>query len=358
MRSLPKAKRSFWGVQGAFRWTPSFAVALAALTSLSLVAFLGKAYENTLRGIDSNIHAKVSMDVTSGGFLPVIPPAAGREASMPTQPAAGSDESAASSPEEAKGLVVAGSNINSYFNDHPFFYFWLNGKIMRWLGPSGWSARLLTGIFSTGCVLLTLLLGAQLHSVFFGFLSALFFLLSRDVILTGATVSLDPPMLFFILLSFCFWAKRSWHGMALAAGIGLWFKTPVVLLVYPTAVVIEAGENFLTKKSGGPVRQWVLPLGLSLCAALAIGSLVWVATGFIGSWHWVEDYWVRQFWGTAMGGRGRAYRADEWMFFRLIKNGFIPGLPFLIWGILRTAATIQIRSCKKSSVVETRHFSI
>ncbi len=49
-------------------------IALVSLLALAAVAFLGKAYETTLRGIDSNIHAAVAMNVTSGpGLAPHLP---------------------------------------------------------------------------------------------------------------------------------------------------------------------------------------------------------------------------------------------------------------------------------------------
>ncbi|MEO5971005.1 MAG: hypothetical protein ABIQ95_13835, partial [Bdellovibrionia bacterium] len=55
------------------RISSRFTVACISLVSLAFVAFLGKSYETSLRGIDSNIHAKVSMDVTSRGWKPVLP---------------------------------------------------------------------------------------------------------------------------------------------------------------------------------------------------------------------------------------------------------------------------------------------
>src|SRR4051794_15187619 len=106
-----------------------FKTAWIALISLAFVVFLGKAYENTLRGIDSNIHAAVSMSITSPDqWLPKIP-----------------------APDPNPGI----RGQVKPFNDHPFTFFWINGKIMRALGPSAWSARVLTASFSVGCIVLT-----------------------------------------------------------------------------------------------------------------------------------------------------------------------------------------------------------
>src|SRR4051812_24041485 len=117
----------------------SFLSARIALLALAAVAFLGKSYDSSLRGIDSNIHAAVSMSVTAGpGIAPRLPiPIKNFSAAAPARTDSGIDP-------------------NRVFNDHPFFVFWLNGWIMRALGPSAWSARLLTGLFSVGSVGLTL----------------------------------------------------------------------------------------------------------------------------------------------------------------------------------------------------------
>src|SRR3569832_1610753 len=99
-----------------------YKIALISLLSLAFVAFLGKSYENLLRGIDSNIHAKVSLSATASGkkmpHLPIPSPNSGSSTADP----------------ERRSYSV---DPHSYFNDHPFFYFWVNGWTMRALGPSG-----------------------------------------------------------------------------------------------------------------------------------------------------------------------------------------------------------------------------
>ncbi len=275
-----------------------FKIAWIALICLSFSLFLGKAGDNLLRGIDSNIHSAVSMDVTSTGFLPKLP--------------------------------ITDPNLNTRdlgppFNDHPFFFFWINGWIMRALGPSAFSARILTASFSTGCIILTFCLGQSLYSTFFGFLSAIILLFTRDIVLTGGGVSLDPALLFFILLSFFYWQKEKWILTAISAGVGLWFKTPVVLLVFPTAIVV----SLLQKKS----LQIFQKIILSTLLALFIGSFIWIATGWIGGWGLVQDYWVRQVWGTAVGGRNQGHRPNLFLPLAMIRRGFIPGLPLLLLGL-------------------------
>lgn len=285
-----------------------FKIAWIGLICLSFSIFLGKANQNLIRGIDSNIHATVSMDVTSKGLIPKLPMA---------------------------GFQMTAADPASNFNDHPFFFFWINGWIMRALGPSGWSARVLTATFSVGCVVLTFLLGEALESALFGLISALFLLFTRDIILTGGGVSLDPALLFFTLLSFLFWQRKQWIWVGVTTGVGLWFKTPVVLLVFPTAFLVSIFQN-KSERSGEPslFHEFKKIAGAALLA-LALGSLVWLATGFIGGWDLVRDYWVRQFWGTVVGGRNRPHQLNLLLPFQMIRNGFVPGLPFLLLGLIQ-----------------------
>lgn len=280
------------------------------LASLALTTFLGKSDQTTLRGIDSNIHASAALAVTSAGFLPRLP------------------------------IVLRGDSehaVDQVFNDHPFTLFWLNGHVMRAWGPSAWSARLLTALFSVGSVLLVFLIGSHLQGQTFGLLSAVFAIFSRDFILTSATMSLDTALVFFILLSFYFWRRRFWVGLSLAAGFGLWIKTPVVLLVFPTALLVEAVE--------GTLRRNFRTLVLCGVAALVLGSGVWILTGVLGGWSLVTDYWSRQLWGTAVGGRGSAATGfDPGFWLYTIRTGFLPGLPFLAVGLYRILLSRKLRS--------------
>ncbi len=284
-----------------------FVAALVSLFSLALVTFLGKSYETTLRGIDSNIHASVAMSVTSkpGSLLPLLPtPIKNFSAASP-----------ASGPS-------TGLNPDRYFNDHQFPGFWLNGLVMRAFGPSSWSARLLTALFSVGCVVLVFLMGWRYRSRAFGVVAALFLTFSRDFILTSATMSLDTVLAFFILLTFYLWQRGRWLGLGLAAGAGLWMKTPIVLLVFPVGVVTEA----LLGKLKPHLMKWIA----SLTLALVLGVAFWTYVGLAGGWDLVIDYWHRQLWGTVVGGRSVGQGTQWGFFWYYVRTGFLPGLPLLI----------------------------
>ncbi|MGK5085195.1 glycosyltransferase family 39 protein [Bdellovibrionota bacterium FG-1] len=282
-----------------------FWTALVSLSALASVTFLGKAYETSLRGIDSNIHGAVSMSVTSGpGLAPRLPiPIRNFQAAAPSVPGSKLDP-------------------NLYFNDHPFFLFWVNGLILRAFGPSAWSARLLTALFSVGTVLLTFLIGSLLVSRPFGMVAALLTVFCRDFVLTSATMSLDTALVFFIVLTFYLWLRGRWFWLGIAAGVGLWIKTPLVLLVFPTAVIYAAIQKKLK-------QDW---RGLACAGGLAVlvGSIIWIYTGVHGGWELVQDYWLRQFWGTAVQGRGQAQGTDFGFFWYYVRTGFLPGFPFLL----------------------------
>lgn len=289
-------------------------IAQLALLCLASVVFMGKSDETLLRGIDSNIHAAVAMGVTSQGARPRLP--------MPLRPYQSSGPS-----------VTDPAKSDTVFNDHPFFLFWANGLIMRAFGPSAWTARLLTGAFSVGAVALTLSIGTLLGGQVFGLLAAIFLVFCRDFVLTSATMSLDTALVFFILLSFFFWLKRRWLALGLAAGVGLWMKTPVVLLVFPTALITDLLERVPRTE----LKARTLRLIGAGAVALFVGSLLWIYTGYAGGWDLVKDYWVRQLWGTAVGGRTISQGTQWDFFFYYVRTGFLPGLPFLIWALIKIA---------------------
>lgn len=262
-----------------------------ALACLGLVVFLGKAYETSLHPNDSALHASVAMQVTSHGILPKLP-------------------------------IQMGGVGFSNFNDHPFTLFYINGWIMRALGPSAFSAKLLPGLLAVGCILLTGVLGALLYSELLGFISAFLLVTSPEYIKMGANFHLDHPMTFFILLSFVLWLKERPILAGLAVGAGVWIKTPVALLLLPTAFLVSLIQKDFKQK----FRSLVL-LGIS---SLACVLMLWVVIGAIGGWSTVQDYWVRQVWGTAIHGRGFGAAPDYFLFFKYIAKHDIPWVVFLI----------------------------
>lgn len=272
----------------------------AALAALAVVVFMGKGYETALPPNDSAFHALVSMNMTEKGPIPLLP--------VPRV-------------HNYNGETIGG------FNDHPFTLFYINGWLMRWLGPSSWSVRLLPGLFAVGSVLLTGVLGILLSSPIFGYLAALFLLFTPEYIKWGATFHLDHGMIFFILLSFILWMKGRWISSGIAAGIGTIIKTPVALLVIPVSFLVlfferKSNKAFFTKD----LPKWFQ----QVLAALVIVVTFWGLTAYLGGIEIVKDYWERQVMGTAVGGRNFDNSIDYLLFFKYALKRFAPWILFWI----------------------------
>jgi hypothetical protein len=269
--------------------------AFVSLIALASLTFMGKAYENSLQALDSTTHAMLALEVTQNGNTPALP---------------------------MKNFVT-NVKTSQTFNDHPFTLFYLSGLAMKAFGPSAWTARLVPTLFSVGCVLLLAILGSMLYSPAVGLIAGLILMVSRDFIMIGARFHLDTPMVFFILLSFIAWWKNRPVLTGIAVGMGLWMKTPVAFLIYPAALLTLILTRTLT-------IQEFKKLFLSGVIALFTGSLVWVVTGYLGGWDLVVDYWTRQVWGTAVGGRGNSNARDYGMGWQLLRDHYIPWLYLLI----------------------------
>ncbi len=266
-------------------------LALTALIALSVIVFNGKSYETTLQAIDSSVYARLALNATPNGWPPKLP--------IP----------------DTAGRWIDG------FNDHPFTLLFVNGEIMRALGPGAWSARLLPGLFSVGCVGLIYWLGSLLFSPVVGLIAGVVLASSPEFIGYGARFHFDTPLTFFILLSFIGFQRRSVALMGIAAGLGIWVKNPVALLLFPSGLLALAMCGQLNRKEFSRLfRAGVL--------AVVVGALFWVITGEVGGWNLVRDYWSRQVFGTAVGGRGE--HITFFLFADILRHRYWPWLPVLL----------------------------
>ncbi len=260
--------------------------AIFSLAALIALIVLGRANDTSLPPNDSALHALVALDATQAqGFVPRLP--------------------------------------MGEFNDHPFPLFYLNGLVMRALGSTPWSARALPGLFAVALALSVAALGTRLRSWPFGFAAAIFLFLSPGALKTAASFHLDIPMLFFIVTSFWLWLRGSWGLAGVFAGLGMWIKTPVALLLVPVSFAWLGIRGELRTR----LRGWI---GMSACA-IAVGFSVWALSGFLGGWDLVWDYWRRQLWGTAIGGRGQVQSPDLFLFFKVLRDReYLPALATLL----------------------------
>ena len=276
-------------------------LAFASLLSLAALVFMGKPDQTSLQSMDSAYHARIALEMTEGNGLPKLP--------MRSQEHF----------EEGK----------TTFNDQPFPLLYLDGLIMRALGPSAFSARLLPSAFAVGCVGLTVWLGALLFNFEAGLAGGLILTLTPEFIRFGARFQLDPAMIFFILLSFIAWRKNRIWLAGIAAGFGLWMKTPVALLLFPAVTLALPLSRSFTWKS---YRNLVL----SAFIALGAGAGVWIVTARLGGWELAIDYWKRQVFGTALGGRGVVRDTNYFMGWEALRTFYIPWF----WPLMASLALI------------------
>jgi 4-amino-4-deoxy-L-arabinose transferase-like glycosyltransferase len=279
-------------------WT----VAVFALFCLAVIVLLGKSYESTLPTSDASTHAAIAMSATGQGVIPHFPIA--------------SDE--------------YGGHWGKGYNDYPFVFFYLNGWIMRALGPDAWSARILPCLFSVGAVMFTVWLGAIWSTALTGLLAGVILLFSRDFILDAVNCHLDDVLAFFILGSFILWNRKRYFWAAVCAGVGTWFKSPVALLLFPTMAVVAAFDGRIRRNSQ-PRKKTGMIVGWAV-VAIGVMFLIWIVPGMTGRWDLVGDYWVRQIYGTAVQGRGEQ-QLDLFAFVDVLRGRYLPWSFLLIWGL-------------------------
>jgi 4-amino-4-deoxy-L-arabinose transferase-like glycosyltransferase len=266
--------------------------AAIALLCFALIVFFAKSSESTLPATDAAAHAAYAMSATSHGL------------------------------------------VSQYPANLPATYFALTGWVMRLLGPSTWVAKLVPGLFSVGTVMMTFTLGRTLRSNVLGIVAAIILALSRDFIRDGLNAHLDGVMLFFILASFVFWERGKYMLAGVAAGLGIWFKSPVALILYPTMLIVHLLRLDVFKK----MKPWLI----SLAIALGVGALVWILTGLFGGWDIVRDYWVSFFSATPIPAEVQ-HSFDPFMFLDVLRGSYLPWSVFLAVGIVWSIVFFRFR---------------
>jgi hypothetical protein len=172
-----------------------------------------------------------------------------------------------------------------------------------------------------GCVGLVYWLGSLLFSPVVGLAAGVVLAASPEFIGYGARFHLDTPLTFFVLLSFIGWRKKSTLWLGVAAGLGLWVKSPVAFLVFPSAFLALLFMGRFDRKE-------LVRLFTGGMISILVGALIWVIAGEIGGWDLVRDYWSRQVYGTAVGGRGD--HISFFLFADILRHRYWPWLPVLL----------------------------
>lgn len=279
------------------RWERGLAT--LALLGLALTVFLSKSEMSTLPSVDTATLGAVALSTAQEGLTPKLPMAAD------------------------SGFEYWGK---PYFNDYPFPFQWMSGKLMRALGPTSWSGRLLTAVFSVACLAMTLALGASMHSFVTGLLAAIMLLLNQQFIRDGLNSHMDNAMSVFILGSVWAWSRQKTGLAGVLSGLGVWIKSPIALLLVPVAWLDYLISWVRARKRPSSIAP-VIRLSL---IALVTASGVWILTGIIGGFELVSDYWIRQVWGTAVSGRGGQVERDVWLFFKILRYKLLPWSPLIL----------------------------
>lgn len=226
-------------------------LATVAFICLVCFTFFAIPLKLELSSSQSLTQAILSLEVTSKGWLPKLP--------------------------------LLDPNTNQILS-YPFFFYWINGGIMRAFGPSESTARILPLFFFLGSALLIMAFGARSQNYLRGFLAGLFFLIFKSVLNLEISESFESIALFFFLLSLFFHWKKNQIGMGIAAGISLWSNSYLSLIFYPLVCSIQ----FFEPKKASPPRL----LMKSFAIYLFVGSWIWIASGWMtGSWIRIPFHW-------------------------------------------------------------------
>jgi 4-amino-4-deoxy-L-arabinose transferase-like glycosyltransferase len=285
----------------------------ACILIFAVCLYMAKPWDSTLQAMDSAIHARYALEVTrNGSWIPVLP--------IPK---------------------FFPENAEPYFNDHPFLPFFIVGHFMRAFGANAWGARFLPSLFGGLNVGLVICLSKKLSGYRASLLAGIAMLLSPLTLQFTARFQLDPFLIFFTLLSFLFAYDRKFFWAGMASGLAVCFKSPVGWLILPTVFLFERFKPSFWKM---------------LLPAIGLPLLLWLSANFLSHEPLLQDYWTRQVFGTAVGGRNHGGYADLSQSISVLKrNAFLPGsllLIALLWEAFKTH-TLSLPALKQRNVLLT-----
>jgi len=135
-------------------------------------------------------------------------------------------------------MAETGDWLIPNFNGEPFptkppLWFWITGFIFKLFGPSEWSARIGSLIF-TLLTAYVLYIWHERRKVE----AHLIYLSSLLPILVACVGRMDAPMVFFLTLAFFLGHRKKWAQAGLSLGLGILAKGPVVLVIWGISFLI------------------------------------------------------------------------------------------------------------------------
>jgi len=242
------------------------------------------------------------------------------------------------------------------YSHKPPLLFWIMNAGWSVFGITDWWPRLVAPAFGLGCLFLTARLGKRLWP------DSQAYLIAPLLLLGTFYWGIYTTLTMFDLLV-CFWTLVGIHGLldvldskplrgwalfALAIGMGVLSKGPVILVfLLPTALFApywSAATASWVKWYAGVIIATLAGAGLALAWALP--------AGFAGG----EEYRNAIFWGQSAGRMvGSFAHGKPFWWYLAILPGLV--LPWLIWPTLWKTAWTKIRTSRGSSDsgMETRN---
>ncbi len=223
------------------------------------------------------------------------------------------------------------------FLEKPPLLFWLTALIYRIAGVSEFGAGVLAGASVLGCVLIVYLLGARAAGRPAGLMGAVLLCLLPMFIKWGRTYTTDPlfTLLCVAALASAWYANqkpRIWLAAGVLAALAVLTRgaATLPLLMALAALIYLQGQG-----AREPRRRWIWG-GAAMLLFVAIAV----------PWHWLVyertgDLFLNTYVGTHTLQRLQSNlidseRADDPAYYlkHLVRTGW-PGLPFILWGLVR-----------------------
>ncbi len=217
------------------------------------------------------------------------------------------------------------TNVHPQFREHLPFGLWPSAMVIRTLGEA--ALPWLSAAWTLLTIALVVELGKRLGSIPLGLLGGFLLATTNQFIVTGALHRLDPPLLFFSLLSAAplLVAPRTRGAFVLtvtAGALACLIKGPFGLVLPVAAAIARAVQE--------RDRKWLL-VGALACVFAAVPVTAFLLTA---SPDWRSGYVDAQLLASARGSRTDG-NASPWFPFVSVGNFFWPWLPLVALGIWR-----------------------
>ncbi|MDV7340436.1 glycosyltransferase family 39 protein [Terasakiella sp. A23] len=246
-------------------------------------------------------------------------------------------------------FIVPHLNGETYSHKPPLL-FWIMNLGWAVFGVNDWWPPLVAPLFGLGCLFLTRSMAQKLWPD-----EPLIADLSPLILLGAAfwTVFTTVTMFDMLVAACTLWAllglliswrdggSKGWWYLALAIGLGVLAKGPVILLqVLPIALLAPVWDrDGLIKQHYGGWKTWYLRILLAVLGGAVIGLAWAIPAGIYGG----EEYRNAIFWGQTAGRVVKSFaHARPWWWYLAVIGPLL--LPWMIWPTMWRAAFMRGRA--------------